>query len=610
MCGIIGFSGPPDPGVLRHMTTKLVHRGPDDVQTWEGSRASLGFTRLAILDLTHGQQPTMCAAGDMVSVFNGEIYNHAALREQLLAAGYPLTQGHSDAELIPYLYQAFGADFVDKIEGMFAIALYIQTENTWLLYRDHAGIKPLFYSLKNGTFIFASEIKSLLAHPGVSNTPNSEAIYHFFTFKNVPSPSTAFKDIQQLRPGEMIRYQNNTLHKNFWWRIQPTTTNLDDHEAAQQLHALLKRSVLQQAKADVEVGAFLSGGIDSSAVVALYAQQHPSPIKTFTLTYGKEHASKSRDQQNALLVSKHFNTDHHELTLTEKGFWADVEDIVSAFDEPFSGVNSTFFLSRLIAKHVKVALSGDGADELFGSYLPHRLAQPLHDYANASLLERQSWQHPEFSNQQLETLIKLPTECERRMAQLLWTDNEKTSIFTPTFAHETRHASSLALIKHFYRQSAPLTPLNKALYFDFHCLLPDQVLTFVDRLSMAHSLEVRPPFLDRHLIEFAFSLKDEQRIRGNEVKWLLKKSLETLLPKEVVYRKKEGFIPPINYWLERDSCHQVEAYLDPETIRKVGVLDYVAVRNIADRAKAGDYLSQNRLWNIMMFCAWSKRYLC
>lgn len=617
MCGIVGFThgfsgADARPGeasrVLNGMLQSLRHRGPDDLECWHSPVVSLGFARLAILDLAQGNQPIVSEDGQIVSIFNGEIYNHQELRKELERKGYVFHSDHSDAELIPALYHAYGLDFPNYLNGMFAIAVFDARTQTVLLIRDRVGIKPLYYTDVQGELIFASELKSLFKHPAVRKAPNPEALYHYFSFKHTPAPLTAFDGIYQLKPGEIVIKTNSGIERRQWWALNIQQQSLSFTEASMQVRGLLEDSVRLQCQADVEVGAYLSGGVDSSSVVALMSRFSSKPVKTFTLIYDEAFDRKDQDRLSAQLIAKQYGTEHYECLMTEQRFWSELQAINDCFDEPFSGVTSTYFLSELIAKHVKVALSGDGADELFGSYLAHRLAQPLADFSRLSAEQRSKWQHPEFTADILSGLTRLPDYATRRMQQLLWNDDAKQALFTEDFkarAQGVRTAEWLARVDKSFTQQ---DPLNRALYLDFHTLLPDQVLAFVDRLSMAHSLEVRPAFLDHRLIELAFSIAGSHKIADGDVKRVLKDAVKDLLPASILQRPKEGFVLPVNFWLQRDRYRMIPELLSEQVIRQSNVLEWSTVQHMQAQAAQGNTKAQMQLWNIMMFCVWWRRH--
>ncbi|MCK9283045.1 MAG: asparagine synthase (glutamine-hydrolyzing) [Rhodocyclaceae bacterium] len=599
------------------MTQAIVHRGPDDVGFWERADISLAMRRLSIVDLETGQQPVFNEDGSIGVVFNGEIYNHPELRSELEAVGHRFQTHHSDTEVLVHLYEEYGDDFLHRLNGMFAIALWDSRRQRLLLARDRAGIKPLYFGRFQGRLLFASEIKSILAHPTASASPNFRALYHYFSFKNIPAPMSAFAGIEQLRPGERAIFENGELKRDRWWSLRfQEDTSLDEGSAAERIRALLEDSVRLRMRADVPFGAYLSGGLDSSSVVALMSRIGGRRVQTFSLVYADDFRHKAADQAYARQVAKLYDTDHHEYVLTHTDVRDSIDAVVAAFDEPFSGVTSTYFVTRLIAKHVKVALSGDGADELFGSYLPHRLARPLHHFpqlrarlGDLSVAEKDMLQPYLDQPDYLSGMLATGDEAKRRSALYLWDDQGKQALLSEKMLALCADEKTESLIRELYSTCDTSDPLNRALNCDFQTLLPDQVLAFVDRLSMAHSVEVRPPFLDYRLMEFAASLPGVMKISNGRVKHILKEAVRGLIPDAVIDRPKEGFVLPIDTWLLNDMWDYVEALLAPERLDRHGLLQYKAVRTLLDDHYARKANNGPRIWNLLMFQHWWERYV-
>lgn len=602
MCGIAGYvDARTDGATLGPMLAALRHRGPDDEGRWDQGPVHLGMRRLAIVDLADGRQPYANEAGDVVAVFNGEIYNHRALRAGLVERGHALRSHHADGDVICHLYEEMGDDFVDALNGMFAIALWDGRRGRLVLARDRVGIKPLYYACAGGRLVFGSEPKALLAHPAIGRDVDPIALHHYFTFKNVPAPLSAFAAIRQLRPGERAVFERGDLTVDRYWKpIFAEDEGRDEHEAAVELRALIEDSVTLQMQADVPVAAFLSGGVDSSAVAALAARRASGRLKTFTLVYDAGISGKDADRAHARDVARLYGTDHIEHHVAAGDVPAAMRGVLDAFDEPFSGVISTYFLAGAIVRHAKVALSGDGADELFASYLPHRLAQPL-----AMAAGGQRAVSTEFTDAALQTICARGDEASRRMAQYLADDAAKRTLYTPMMRAATDAQPSAGLIRALYRDSGTPDPLNRALAVDQETLLPDQVLAFVDRLSMAHGLEVRPPLLDHRIVEFAARIPGRLKIGGDgRVKHLFKQAVADLLPADLVDRPKEGFLMPINRWM-RDLLADfvARAFAGPALARQPW-LDPVAVKALADAHFSGRIDAGNRIWNLAMYLHW------
>ncbi len=616
MCGICGFTGPANGAALRRMTQAVVHRGPDDAGYWESPGISLGMRRLAIIDPQSGQQPVFNEDGSIAVIFNGEIYNHPELRARLETEGHRFSSHHSDTETLVHLYEAHGDDFLHHLNGMFAIALWDERRKKLLLARDRAGIKPLYFCRANGRLLFASEIKSLLAHPDTPRTPDYRALYHYFSFKNIPSPWSAFAGIEQLRPGERVIFEQGALRRDTWWSLRfNEDPQMDDATAAARIRELLEDSVRLRMRADFPFGAYLSGGLDSSSVVALMSRLGGQRVQTFSLVYEDDIPHKQADRDCARQVASLYGTDHHEHVLTAQDIVDNLDAVVDAFDEPFSGVTSTYFVTSLIARHVKVALSGDGADELFGSYLAHRLAQPLHHFPSLAekldTLTEAEWDllrpyqdQPDY----LRSLLKYGDEAARRASLTLWTDEGKRSLLSSKMLALCAGESSESLLRHIYDGCATPDPLNRALACDFATLLPDQVLAFVDRLSMAHSVEVRPPFLDYRLMEFAARLPGSMKIRTGRSKHILKEAVRDLLPDNIINRPKEGFVLPVDGWLRNALQPTLKATLTPERLALHGLLRPETVQQLMEEHVEGRANHGPRLWNLLMFQKWWERH--
>jgi len=591
------------------MTESLRLRGPDSVGYWEGSGVSLGMRRLAIIDVETGLQPVFNEDETVAVVFNGEIYNHVELRTSLLGAGHIFSTDHSDTEVIVHLYEEYGLDFLHHLNGMFAIALWDTRRRRLILARDRLGIKPLYFALAGGDLVFGSEPKALLRHPAVSASPDFASIHHYLSLKNVPAPGSAFRDIEQLRGGELAVYDGRKVDRRRWWRADfSRVSDLDEAEAAVRIRELLHDSVRLQMRSDVPFGAYLSGGVDSSAVVGLLAAIGGRKLKTFTLVYDDEFPNKENDRIFARMVAERFGTEHHEHLVTFDDLPEHLDIIVGAFDEPFSGVISTYFLTQSIADHVKVALSGDGADELFGSYLAHRIAEPLAAYtAGRRDLATQSASPGDLDR--LAGIAGRGDEAAQRMGLYLIDDDQKRDLYSPKMADAVGDARTEDMIRDILGGCRSTDPLNRALYLDQETLLPDQVLPFVDRLSMAHSVEVRPPFLDHRLAEFAATLPGGMKIRGGRVKHILKEAVRDLLPAELLARPKEGFIMPINEWLLGKLKTYVQATLAPNRLVRHNLFRPSAIQALLDEHYSGVANRGNQIWNLLMFQLWWERYV-
>jgi len=612
------------------MTAAIVHRGPDEDGFYSDGSVNLGMRRLSIIDLTTGRQPVHNEDKSLWTVFNGEIYNFQELRKDLVEKGHRFYTHHSDTEAIVHLYEEYGDEFMHTINGMFAIALWDKVKERLLLIRDRVGVKPLFYAVVNGTLIFGSEIKAILAHPFYARSVSHEGLYHYFTFKNVPAPLTAFEGIYSLLPGEMITWTIGDggsgracgkLEKKRWWKIHFNENDqIDEGDARGKILTILEDATRLRMISDVPFGAYLSGGVDSSSVVALMTRFTDKPVKTFSLGYEDELSNKEADLYYARKVSDAYKTEHHEYIMSFRELVGDIEAVIGAFDQPFSGTISTFFLSKLIRQHVKVALSGDGADELFGSYLSHRLARPMFNFKKLKEEARgdRQWAIGEkekelFAPCDIKFLQDLydrtgGDEASWRYGLYLFNDKDKRDLLSDSFLSHAKQADTFSAVKEKFDELSAVDPLNRILEMEWNTQFPDQVLAFVDFLSMAHSVEIRSPFLDYRLVEFVSTIPGRLKIREGNVKDILKRTVEPLLPAGITRRPKEGFVLPIFDWMVEKLRDYSEDMLSESRLRKHGLLNCAAVQDIVGSYHAGNRGYAGKVWNLMMFQVWWEKY--
>jgi asparagine synthase (glutamine-hydrolysing) len=495
MCGIAGVFGKADPATVEVMLRRIPYRGPDDEFLVSGPHFTLGARRLSIIDVEGGRQPLSNETGTVWAVQNGELYNFPELRPALEAKGHRLrTRG--DTEIIPHLYEDWGAEFPSRLLGMFAIAVWDDARECGLLARDHTRSRLLPRAA--GRLYFASEIKCLLAVRDYERRLNPVAVHHFLSYKHVPDPATAFEGIKSLGPAQTLAWtaREGAKVSTYWtlsWATDPAWERMDEQEISLRLAASLCEGVRRRLLSDVPIGFYLSGGVDSSLSTAMAATLSPGRIKTFTLTYDSDSTTpgKDEDQRWARAVAVQYGTEHHEERLSAGSFAEEFPRILRHFDQPFSGVVSPYFLSRLIGRHVRVALSGDGADELFGSYLSHRLAPVIAEYvAHGPAVFDRPWFRD--SRKLVEAIAdRDPARWRARLA--VFSEAEKRELYTPAFGAAVGAASSDAHLAAYFARSTAGDPLNRILEAEFRGIFPDQVLAFVDRLSMAHSLRRARP---------------------------------------------------------------------------------------------------------------------
>lgn len=617
MCGIAGIFGLQDSLTVEQMVKELYHRGPDESHQVVGKSFSLGAARLSILDLNNGRQPLSNENERIWAAQNGEIYNYPSLKKKLLERGHKLRTG-CDTEILPYLYEEYGENFVDHLDGMFAIAIWDRETDSGILSRDRMGKKPLFYCLSEGVLYFASEIKSILKIPNFKREINLNGLHHFLSLKHIPAPLTIFKNIFSLPPGHKLTYKvgRDILVKQYW---QPDFTpdlesqKMSESQLEEKLLILLKTGVEKRLLSDVPVGFFLSGGVDSSLTTAIAAEICGSKIKTFSLGYKNSISGSGKEQDIywARWLSKKLNTEHHEEIIDVLDFPLQLEEMIKAFDEPFAGTLSTFYLAEKISKHVKVALSGDGADELFGSYLSHRLAFPLSSLGEPSEeLLNELVMLSNFTISEVKQLTGLQ-DWEWRSKLFVRGEQDKYELYSNEYKEKMRHFSTTDYLKDKFQGLTSQDPLNRILEVEYKSIFPDQVLAYVDRLSMAHSLEVRSAFLDTQLIEFVTKLPGKYKINNGVNKYLLKKVARKYLPEDMVYRPKEGFVLPINDWISADLEEYVKDTLSPARLREHGIFDVEVVDRLVRLVYEGhpDYRDINKVFTLLVFQIWWKIYM-
>jgi asparagine synthase (glutamine-hydrolysing) len=593
MCGIAGYFGAGNRDALPAMLAALHHRGPDDQHIISGDRFALGAARLSIIDVAGGRQPLTNEDGSVIAAQNGELYNFPVARPALLARGHRL-HTHTDTELLPHLWEDHGERLPEHIDGMFAVAVWDSRRQVGFLARDRMGKKPLYYWEHAGALYFASELKAILAVPGFERRLNLEALHHYLGYKHVPHPLTIFEGVRMLPPAHRLVFREGAAPElSRYWRLSfaPNGRVPDEREVADELLARMRRAVGRRLMSDVPVGFFLSGGIDSSLTTALAAEQSADRVKTFTLTYagGSTTAGKEQDRRWARWVADRYGTDHHEETIAVSGYPDSIRKILRAFDEPFAGVVSTYFLSQRMAQHVKVAVAGDGADELFGSYRSHRTAAGAHALPGAATDPDWAW----------------------RANLLVMSDEEKYALYAPDVRAALAHVSTREHMRTAFESLSARDPLNRVLEAEFHGIFPDQVLTFVDRLSMAHSLEVRSAFLDTEVVEYVASLPGSLKIHNGETKYILKQAAARYFPEEMIRRPKEGFLMPVTEWVLGDLQPWVRATLTPERLALHGIFDPARVGALIDRlyTPGADYTMVNRVLGLVIFQEWYEMYL-
>lgn len=629
MCGIVGIysldgAKPIDAKLLGAMNDVIVHRGPDSAGVYvDPGRVGLAMRRLSIIDVAGGDQPIGNEDGSVQVVYNGEIYNFRDVRAELEAKGHRF-ETNTDTEVVVHAYEEYGDDCVQRFQGMFTFALWDARRGRLLLARDRVGQKQLFFTQAGGQLLFGSEIKALLAHPAVERRLRPAALNHYLTFLYVPEPLTMFEGIEELRAGCVLTAERGRVEVRPYWQLRyDVDLGMSPDAAVRGLREHLENAVRDCLVSDVPIGAFLSGGIDSGAVVALMAKYTPGQVNTFSIGYAT--GGEAFDERAfARELAARYGTHHREFEMTP-----DVREIaprlVHAFDQPFADSTAipTWYLCELTRRHVTVALSGLGGDELAAGYERHRgalLAERLRfipGFVHRALLRplADALPDPESGNPWGQRLKRFARAAElpfeERYFELLsqLSRAARESLLAPDFLEQIDLDEPRT---HFQRVLDPVAdahPLNQALYADLKLYLPGDLLTLSDRVSMAHSLELRVPYLDHRLLEFAATVPPGLKLRGMERKHLLKRAVRDLLPASFFRRRKMGFSAPLAVWFRNELRDYVEGVLSREAIERAGVLRYGAVRDILDRHYARKANYDNVIWALVVFGLWHARYV-
>jgi asparagine synthase (glutamine-hydrolysing) len=620
MCGIAGIfhcgtPKPVDPARVKAMTDALAHRGPDGGGVWTAPGVALGHRRLSIIDLAGSPQPMVSADGRAMLVFNGEIYNFRELRRELEAAGARFrTEG--DSETILAAWQKWGPDCLPHLHGMFAFALYDLDKRTLFLARDRLGVKPLFTAmLSDGSLAFASELKGLLAHPLLRREIDPLAVEDYLTWGYVPDHRSILKNVEKVPAGHyrLLRHDRAPAVPVRWWDVdfsQRRREKAADLEA--ELLFRLREAVTSRMVADVPLGAFLSGGVDSSSVVALMAETSRNPVRTCSIGFDEavlDETSYARE------VSRNFGTDHRERIVASDDF-AQIDILAGMFDEPFADASAlpTWRVCQLARETVTVALSGDGADEAFAGYRRHRF-HASEERARAVLpasLRRPVfgmlgtiWPRADWAPQALRaksTFQSLAESGENGYARALavTAPELRATLYSPTFRRELGDYRAEQPLEDVMRHAPARSGLDRAQYADLKFWLPGDILTKVDRTSMSVGLEAREPLLDHRLIEFAAGLPERLRIRRGQGKWLLKHAMERYLPHDVIYRPKQGFVTPIAQWLRGPLAGEARRIAHGTALSRTGWFDSDRVSAVAEAHISGRSDHSRLLWQLIM----------
>jgi asparagine synthase (glutamine-hydrolysing) len=624
VCGICGIAGrdPVDRDALARMTGALRHRGPDDEgfhveERADGIGVGLGFRRLSIIDLDTGNQPIANEDGSVHLVFNGEVYNFRELRIELEKRGHRFAT-NADTEVIVHLYEDLGARCVEALNGMFAFALWDSRRGELLLARDRFGKKPLYYAEVGGTLLFGSELKSLRMHPACPSELDWESLSRYLALEYVPSPWSILQGVKKLPGGHVLRWSNGRAMVERWWDLsfEPGGDERSDEDYADELRERLREAVRRRLVSDVPLGAFLSGGIDSSSVVAMMVESvPPSSVKTFTIGFGERSFDES---EHARRVAAHFGTDHHEDVFTPHAMLDLLPRLVDVLDEPFgdASILPTYLLSRFTRESVTVALGGDGSDELLAGYPTfaadrvarfYRAPRVVHDHVIVPLADRLPVSTANFSfDFKLKRFLRgAGAHPDVRHATWLgsFTPAEQETLLTRVSANAFDEQRRVLA-------TAPTGDhLERLIYLYATTYLQDDILFKVDRASMACSLEVRAPFLDLDLVNFLGGVPPRLKLRRLDTKYLLKRAMSGLLPSGIAGRAKKGFGIPVAEWFKGDLREPLLEELSADRIRRQGIFDATAVQTLVNEHMAGRRDHRKQLWTLFMFQLWHRRWV-
>ena len=613
MCGLCGYidarSGPAAPEVLRRMNRRIAHRGPDAEGYFEEGAAHLGHRRLSVIDIASSLQPMASADGRRVLVFNGEIYNFRELRAELEAAGR-VFRTRGDTEVLLQALEAWGEGALAKLRGMFAFALWDRERRELFAARDPLGVKPFHYAWDGKLFAFASELKALLEHPGVARDIDLDALSLFLECQYIPAPRSIYRGIRKLDAGHALRLAGGELRVwRYWAPDYSRKPAWSEDEALACLESELRASVDAMLVADVPLGAFVSGGIDSSLVAALMTQQRGGAIETFNLGF-RDDATQS-EHVEAAAVANHLGSHHHALMVTPADVLHAFDAWVEVFDEPFGDQAAlpTMLLAQLTRRHVTVVLTGEGADELFAGYANYakrvreeRIVAPL------SFLGPLVRHLPgRVARDRIVKAIGLPKAQRYATIPNVFDAALQPSLYSDAFLgrREARIAQAAA---RFYEEANSAHYIERLMHVDLRLWLPDDLLVKVDRATMAHSLEARVPYLDHRFVEFVARLDPSLKQRGDTRKYLLKRLAEKFLPRDIVHRRKQGFVMPLSEWLAAGLKPHVERSVGPTGLARRGLFRAGALERLWQEHRSGRRNHAGRLWALTVLEAWFERY--
>lgn len=621
ICGIVDFQNIDQAfkqKTIKRMCDSMSHRGPDEEGTYLDGNVGLGSRRLSIIDLATGHQPITNEDKSIWVVQNGETYNYRELMKNLQTMGHNFTTV-SDTEVIVHAYEEYGIDCVHKFIGMFAFALWDRKRRQLFIVRDRLGIKPLYYYLDDKRLIFASEIKGILADTSIPREIDYKGLNNFFTFGHSVAPNTIYQGIKKLLPGHYLLCRDGKVEIKEYWDLHysPSQGLLSEEEYAKRAYELLQDSVRLQLVSDVPLGTFLSGGIDSSAVVGLMSTLMDQPVKTFSV--GFESGGGYNELPDARLVAEYFGTDHHELKVKPGHLVEVLQKLVYHYDEPFGDAASfpTHLVSKFAREYVKVVLTGEGGDELFGGYRRYSVErwsefyQRIPTYLREIVISKAVKTLPRFRRvKKAVNSMSIPAPDLRYGSWLtVFSDEMKMELFSAEVARLTEEFDSFEIYRQYYNKDGIPDLLSRMMYTDIKTWLPDTYLEKVDKASMAVGLEARVPFLDHRLVEFAFGIPSKYKIRGLMTKYILKRAMKGLLPESVLRKRKHGFAVPTDPWFRgelkdfafdvlTDARTRSRGYFNPRYIEKLWKLHH-----------SGKEVYDTHLWLLLNFELWHRIFM-
>jgi len=626
ICGIINYENGKkvENSEVHRMCQVIQHRGPDDEGIYVKNNVGIGMRRLSIIDLASGHQPISNEDGTVWIVFNGEIYNHKAVRAELEQRGHRFAT-NSDTEAIVHAYEEYGEACPEKLNGMFAFAIWDENHQRMFIARDRIGIKPLYFYEDGKHFVFGSELKSILQIRAVPRRVNPQALDNFLTFEYIPAPLSIFDSIYKLEPGHSLLWEKGKISKRKYWKLGYDIRPRPEAEICEELVSILQDSVKIRLMSEVPLGAFLSGGIDSSTIVALMSRVMDRPVKTFSIGFED---STYNELKYARIIAQKFKTEHHEFTIKPDAVDLTQNLVRNYVDEPFGDFSMfpTYLVSKMAREYVTVTLSGDGGDELFAGY-DHYIANRIGQmYQSIPGVFRKGLIEPFLKRipptEKKKGLInrakrfvegaQLPADLQHTRWMIFLSEFEKDCLYTSDFKNQIRNLDPYAHVRHFFKTAPSRDPLDQQEFVDIHTYLVDDILVKVDRMSMATSLEARVPFLDYRVVEFSATIPSQLKLAGlshQKTKYILKKSMENVLPQEIIYRGKEGFSIPIKNWLKNELKPMLQEVLSPEKVKSEGFFDPEYIEKLKHEHFENIENHSHRLWALMMFGIWYDNYL-